>query len=85
MKDGRILILEIELDDQSFTLINLYHPNTESEQIEVLEKLENMLSISNPTQVSQIIFAGDLFFLTYFLILTLKVMEETQFLKTVLS
>ena len=66
MKDGRILILEIELDDQSFTLMNLYHPNTESEQIEVLEKLENMLSTSNSTQVSQIIFAGDLFFLTYF-------------------
>ena len=58
-KDGRILILEIELDDQSFTLINLYNPNTESEQLEVLEKLENMLSTSNPTQVSQIIFAGD--------------------------
>ena len=61
-KDGRILILEIELDDQSFTLINLYNPNTESEQLEVLEKLENMLSTSNPTQVSQIIFAGDFYF-----------------------
>ena len=41
-KDGRIMILETELDDQSFTLINLCNPNTESDQFEVLEKLENM-------------------------------------------
>ena len=41
-------------------MINLYNPNTESEQLEVLEKLENMLSTTNPTQVSQIILAGDL-------------------------
>ena len=41
--------LETELDDQSFTLINLYNPNTESEQLEVLEKLENMLSTSSLT------------------------------------
>ena len=45
-------------DDQYFTLINLYNPNTESEQLEVFEKLENMLSTSNLTQGSQIIFAS---------------------------
>ena len=42
-------------------MINLYSPNTESDQLEVLEKLENMPSTSNLTQDSQIIFAGDLF------------------------
>ena len=58
-KDQRIVILEIELHNQFFTLINLCNPNTESKQHKVLEKLENMLSTSNPTQVNQIIFAGD--------------------------
>ena len=68
-------------DDQYFTLINLYNKNTESEQLEVFEKLENMLSTSNLTQGSQIIFAG---FLTHFLILSMDVMEEAQFIKIVL-
>ena len=58
-KDGSILILEIKLNDQFFTLINLYNPNTESEKLEVLEKLKNMLSTSNLTQDNQIIFSGD--------------------------
>ena len=59
--------LETELDDQSFTLINLYNPNTESEQLEVLEKLENMLSTSSLT--------GDfnLFFNSKLLILNLMI------------
>ena len=88
-KDGQILILEFELDDQSFNLINLYNQNTESKQLAVLEKLKNMLSsmmlsTSNLTQDSQIIFAGDFNFKTYFLILNLKVIEETQFIKTIL-
>ena len=40
-------------------MINLCNPNTEFEQLEVLEKLKNMLSTSNLTQDNQIIFAGD--------------------------
>ena len=40
-------------------MINLYNPNTESEQLEVLEKLKIMLSTSSLTQDNQIIFAGD--------------------------
>ena len=40
-------------------MINLYNQNTESKQLAVLEKLENMLSTSNLIQDSQIIFAGD--------------------------
>ena len=58
-KDRWILILEIKLNNQFITLINLYNPNTESEQLEVLEKLKIMLSTSNLTQDNQIIFAGD--------------------------
>ena len=88
-KDGQILILEFELDDQSFNLINLYNQNTESKELAVLEKLKNMLSsmmlsTSNLTQDSQIIFAGDFNFKTYFLILNLIVIEKTQFIKTIL-
>ena len=58
-KDWWTLILEIKLSNQFITLINLYNPNTESEQLEVLEKLKIMLSTSNLTQDNQIIFAGD--------------------------
>ena len=58
-KYGSILIVEIKLNYQFFTLINLYSPNTESEQLEVLGKLKDMLSTSNLTQDNQIIFAGD--------------------------
>ena len=40
-------------------MINLYNPNTESEQLEGLEKVKIMLSTSSLTQDNQIIFAGD--------------------------
>ena len=31
--DGRILILDADIDDENFILINLYSPNTEAEQV----------------------------------------------------
>ena len=31
-KDGRVIILNIELEDNSFTLINIYAPNNEHER-----------------------------------------------------
>ena len=58
-KDGWTLILEIKLNNQLITLINLHNPNTESEQLEGLEKVKIMLSTSSLTQDNQIIFAGD--------------------------
>ena len=58
-KDGWTLILEIKLNNQFITLINLYNPNTESEQLEGLEKVKIMLSTSSLTQDNQTLFAGD--------------------------
>ena len=35
-KEGRILILDVSINDSEFILINLYNANTEKEQIDVL-------------------------------------------------
>ena len=37
--DGRILILDVDIDHENFILINLYNPNTEAEQLKTLSKL----------------------------------------------
>ena len=43
--NDRIIILEVEIDDEIFLLTNLYKPNTEAEQVKTLCKLEQMLDI----------------------------------------
>ena len=43
--NGRIIVLEAEIDDEIFLLINLYNPNTEGEQVKTLCELERMLDI----------------------------------------
>ena len=40
---GRILILNVTIDAKNFVLINLYNPNTENEQAEVLNTLLTMM------------------------------------------
>ena len=42
--DGCILILDVDIDDKNFNLINLYHPNTEAEQLKTLSKLTEILT-----------------------------------------
>ena len=42
--DGRILILDVQVDDAAFLLINLYNANKECEQLNVLTTLCNFLS-----------------------------------------
>ena len=58
--EGRILILDLTVDEENFVLINYYNPNTEIQQLEKLEELTNMLSTLNISQNSSIIFGGDL-------------------------
>ena len=36
--NGRILILDVDIDDKNFILINLYNPNTEAKQIKTVSK-----------------------------------------------
>ena len=57
--DGRILILDVDIDDENFFLINLYNPNTEAEQLKTLSKLTEMLTKLHLTQNNNIICAGD--------------------------
>ena len=80
--DGRILILDADIDDENFILINLYNPNTEAEQLKTLSKLKEMLTKLHLTQNNIIICAGDF---NLFLTLNLRVTEEIQFLKNILS
>ena len=41
--NGRIIVLEAEIDDEIFVLINLYNPNTDAEQVKTLCELERMV------------------------------------------
>ena len=40
--DGRILILDVTINDVNFVLINLYNANTETEQVSVLNNLTSL-------------------------------------------
>ena len=57
--NGCILILDIDIDDKNFILINLYNPNTEAEQLKTLSKLAEMLTKLHLTQNNKIICVGD--------------------------
>ena len=57
--DGRILILDVDIDDENFILINLYNPNTEAEPLKTLSKLTETLTKLHLTQNNNIICAGD--------------------------
>ena len=57
--DGRILILDADIDDGNFILINMYNPNTEAEHLKTISKLTEMLTKLHLTQNNNIICAGD--------------------------
>ena len=42
-QSGRILVLEVNVNDDVYVLANLYNPNTESEQLLTLSQLTNFL------------------------------------------
>ena len=58
-KDGRILILDVQVDDITFLLINLYNANKECEQLNVLTTLCNFFSNITDLHCKNIIFGGD--------------------------
>ena len=57
--DGRILILDVLVDDAVFLLINLYNANKECEQLHVLTTLCNFLSNITDLNYKNIIFGWD--------------------------
>ena len=58
-KDRRILILDVQVDDATFLLINLYNANKECEQLNVLTTLCNFLSNISDLHCKNIIIGGD--------------------------
>ena len=56
---GRILILDVFINDSEYILINLYNANTEKEQIEVLSNLFALLKTFDINPNKHIIMAGD--------------------------
>ena len=57
--DGRILILDVQVDGAAFLLINLCNANKECEQLNVLTTLCNFLSNITDLHCKNIIFGGD--------------------------
>ena len=64
---GRILILDVSINDSEYTFINLRNDNTEKEQTEVLSNLFALLKHSILIQINILLWLGILF---YFLIQT---------------
>ena len=60
--NGRIIIIDLILDDEKYILINLYNANTETEQLYTINCLNNLLSNHNLDGDYKPIFAGDLNF-----------------------
>ena len=56
---GRILALDITINGTEYLLINLYNWNTESEQLNILESLSNILKHFQHLSEKNAIFAGD--------------------------
>ena len=53
------MIFDITLDVDQYILINTYNANTETEQIKLLEELQNLLKSFDISQNKQIIIAGN--------------------------
>ena len=58
-KNGRILILDAELNDTNFLLINFYNSNTESEKLSTFSTLQKLLEKSDDYNKKNIVFGGD--------------------------
>ena len=56
---GRILLLEINIDDRIFVLINIYNTNNELDQVKTFTDLSEILERVDNIQNKNIIFVGD--------------------------
>ena len=58
-KNGRILILDANIDEIRYVLVNIYSANTEVEQVQVLSKLSELMKNINFSEENCIVLAGD--------------------------
>ena len=56
---GRILVIEVKIDDSVFVLINIYNANTKSEQLHTLNDLINILETFENIQDKSVVLGGD--------------------------
>ena len=59
-KNGRILILDVNIDEIRYVLVNIYNANTEVEQVQVLSELSKLMKNINFSKENRIVLAGDL-------------------------
>ena len=58
-KNGSILILDVKVDGSNFVLVNIYNPNTETEQVATLHDLDKMLETIKDSYDKHKVLAGD--------------------------
>ena len=56
---GRILVIEVKIDDPVFVLINIYNANNEQEQLHTLNDLLNILETFEDIQDKNFVLGGD--------------------------
>ena len=59
-KNGRILILDVNIDEIRYVLVNIYNANNEVEQVQVLSELSELMKNINFSEENRIVLAGDL-------------------------
>ena len=57
--NGRVLIIETEIETETFMLLNLYNWNSETEQLQTLSNVDLLLSDFSLDDTKTIVFAGD--------------------------
>ena len=58
-RKGRVLVLDAQIDDSDFLLMNIYNANTEKEQVSVVNKLITILPDFENIHNHNVISAGD--------------------------
>ena len=56
---GRILVIEVKIDDSVFVLINIYNAKTEPEQSHTLNDLINILETFEDIRSKSVVLGGD--------------------------
>ena len=78
LKSGRVLIIEVKIENELLLLINLCNANTENEELSTISDPKNMLEKIDDINNKSIVFEGDL---NLFFEAKLKVQEGNLVLK----
>ena len=60
LKSGRVLIIEVKIENELLLLINLCNANTENEELSTISDPKNMLEKIDDINNKSIVFEGDL-------------------------